>query len=211
MRRHLGTLFQRYPALESCRNDLNSAFDLLVAAYRAGNKLLVCGNGGSAADSEHFVAELMKGFLQPRRISSSQVAELEAGNKTEGRRIARLLQGALPAISLASPVSLISAIANDIDFEMIFAQQVFGLGKTGDVLLGISTSGKSKNVLNAVIVAKAIGLKTIGLTGRSGGLLAPLVDVSIKVPADEMSQIQELHLPVYHWLSIELEETFFTN
>lgn len=211
MRKHLTILLERYPVLQSCRKELDDAFEILVTAYRAGNKLLVCGNGGSAADSEHLVAELMKGFLKPRPISSSQVAQLEASNTTEGKRIAGLLQGALPAISLASSGSLNSAIANDVDFEMVFAQQVFGLGRTGDVLLGISTSGKSKNVLNAVIVAKALGLKTIALTGRSGGLLAPLVDVSIRVPADHMSQIQELHLPVYHWLSTELEETFFAD
>ena len=209
MRKNLTTLFQRYPILEECRNELDAAFDLLATAYRNGMKLLVCGNGGSAADSEHFVAELMKGFLKTRALSSAQVAQFEASNKTDGKRIARLLQGALPAISLASPISLTSATANDMDFEMIFAQQVFGLGKTGDVLLGISTSGKSKNVANAVIVAKALGLKTIALTGKSGGLLSQLVDVSINVPTDDISYIQELHLPVYHWLSTELEETFF--
>ena len=211
MRHHLTGLLERYPVLRSCQDDLNAAFDLFAAAYRNGNKLLVCGNGGSAADSEHFVAELMKGFLKPRPISSSQLAELEAANKTDGRKIGLRLQGALAAISLSSTVSLTTAIANDIDFDMIFAQQVFGLGRTGDVLLGISTSGKSKNVSNAVIVANALGLKSIVLTGRSGGFLATIADVSIKVPADHMSQIQELHLPVYHWLSTELEETFFPN
>ena len=171
---------------------------------------MVCGNGGSAADSEHLVAELMKGFLKRRPISSSHVAQLEAASK-DGKAIASLLQGALPAISLASALSLTSAIANDIDFEMIFAQQVYGLGRTGDVLLGISTSGTSKNVSNAVIVAKALGLGTIALTGRSGGALASLADVSIKVPSDDIVEIQELHLPVYHWLSTELEATFFTE
>ena len=137
------------------------------------------------------------------------MAQLEAADPTEGKAIAGRLQGALAAISLAAPVSLTSAIANDIDFEMIFAQQVYGLGRPGDVLLGISTSGTSKNVSNAVIVAKALGLKSIALTGRSGGALGPLADVAIKVPADDIVAIQELHLPVYHWLSTELEEIFF--
>ena len=209
MKNRLSLLLERYPVLQPCQPELGAALDLLVAAFRAGNKLLVCGNGGSAADSEHIVAELMKGFLKRRPISPAQVAQLEAAGKAEGKTIAQHLQGALPAISLASPLSLITAIGNDIDFEMVFAQQVYGLGRDGDVLLGISTSGNSRNVSNAVIVAKALGLGTIVLTGRSGGTLAPLADVSIKVPADDIAEIQELHLPVYHWLSTELEEIFF--
>ena len=209
MKKRLSSLLQQYPLLQDCENDLCAALDLLITAYQAGNKLLVCGNGGSAADSEHIVAELMKGFLKRRSIPSSDAAQLEATDKTDGKAIARHLQGALAAISLAAPVSLTSAIANDIDFEMIFAQQVYGLGRRGDVLLGISTSGNSRDVSNAVIVAKALGLGTIVLTGRSGGTLAPLAEVSIKVPADDIAEIQELHLPVYHWLSTELEEIFF--
>lgn len=209
MNTHLPLLLERHPILQPCSENLISALDLLVTAYQDGNKLLVCGNGGSAADGEHLVAELMKGFLKRRPISSAHMAQLEAADETDGKAIALRLQGALAAISLASPVSLTSAIANDIDFEMIFAQQIYGLGRPGDVLLGISTSGKSKNVSNAVIVAKSLGLKTIVLTGRSGGALAPMADVSIKVPADNIVEIQELHLPVYHWLSTELEEIFF--
>jgi len=211
MKKGLLLLFERYPALRPCEMELVATLDLLVTAYRDGKKLLVCGNGGSAADSEHIVAELMKGFLKRRPISSEHAALLEAADKKDGKAIAVRLQGALAAISLASPVSLTSAIANDTDFEMSFAQQVYGLGLPGDVLLGISTSGNSKNVSNAVIVAKALGLRTIVLTGRSGGALAPLANVSIKVPADQIAEIQELHLPVYHWLSTELEETFFAE
>lgn len=209
MNNHLSRLLQHYPVLKPCEKELSSALNLLVTAYQAGNKLMVCGNGGSAADSEHLVAELMKGFLKRRPISSPHVTQLDAAGKKDGRAIALRLQGALPAISLAAPTSLISAIANDIDFEMIFAQQVYGLGRPGDVLLGISTSGNSKNVINAVVVARAFGLKTIALTGRSGGALAPIADVQIKVPVDDVAAIQELHLPVYHWLSTELEEIFF--
>ena len=190
---------------------MSSALDLLVTAYRGGAKLLICGNGGSAADSEHIVAELMKAFLKRRPIPPAHAAQLETTDKSDGKVIAGRLQGALAAISLAAPVSLTTAIANDIDFEMIFAQQVYGLGRPGDVLLGISTSGNSSNVSNAVIVAKAFGLKTIVLTGRSGGALAPKADVAIRVPADDIAQIQELHLPVYHWLSTELEEIFFAE
>jgi D-sedoheptulose 7-phosphate isomerase len=209
MKKRLSLLLERYPVLQPCEKDLSGALDLLVVAYKAGNKLLVCGNGGSAADSEHMVAELMKGFLKRRPISPSDMARFEAASKTDGKAIALRLQGALPAFSLASPISLITAIGNDIDFEMIFAQQVYGLGRSGDVLFGISTSGNSKDVSNAVIVAKGLGLRTIVLTGRSGGALAPLADVAIKVPADDIAEIQELHLPVYHWLSTELEERFF--
>ena len=202
----LPSLFKRYPTLRACEGDLRAAFDLLAAAYRSGNKLLICGNGGSAADSEHIVAELMKGFLKRRPIPAGDIAKLEAAG---GKEIASRLQGALPAISLPSQMSLLSAIANDGDYSLTFAQQVYGLGRAGDVLLAISTSGKSANVCNAVIVAKAFGLKSIALTGKSGGNLAPLADIAIKVPSDNVAEIQELHLPVYHWLSTELEAEFF--
>jgi D-sedoheptulose 7-phosphate isomerase len=211
MKERLSLLLERYPALQACEKQLAAAFDLLVAAYQSGNKLLICGNGGSAADSEHMVAELMKGFLKRRPISAAHAAQLEQAGGPAGKAIAGRLQGTLAAVSLPSQVSLITAIANDLDYDMIFAQQVYGLGRPGDVLLGISTSGKSKNVSNAVLVAKAFGLKSIALTGRSGGDLAPLADVAIKVPSDNVAEIQELHLPVYHWLSTELEETFFKS
>ena len=207
----LPSLFERYPVLHACDKDLKAAFDVIVSAYRSGNKLLICGNGGSAADSEHMVAELMKGFLKRRPISAAHTAHLEQAGGPAGKDIANRLQGTLAALSLPSQVSLITAIANDLDYDMIFAQQVYGLGRPGDVLLGISTSGKSKNVSNAILVAKAFGVKSIALTGRSGGDLAPLADVAIKVPSDDVAEIQELHLPVYHWLATELEATFFTE
>src|ERR1700736_5118550 len=176
----LAPLLQRYPILCACEKDLGAAFDLLAAAYKNGNKLLVCGNGGSAADSEHIVGELMKGFLKRRPIPPGDVAKLETAG---GKEIASRLQGTLAAISLPSQMSLLTATANDNDFDMIFAQQVYGLGRPGDVLLAISTSGRSKNICNAVIVARAFGLKSIALTGKSGGDLAPLADVAIKVPS----------------------------
>jgi D-sedoheptulose 7-phosphate isomerase len=199
MTSRLASLLARYRVLEACEKELIAAFELLAAAYKNGNKLLVCGNGGSAADSEHIVAELMKGFLKRRPISAEQVAQLEKSGGASGKTIAGRLQGTLAAISLPSQMSLL----------MVFAQQVYGLGRPGDVLLAISTSGTSKNVCNAVIVARAFGLKSIALTGKSGGDLASLADVAIKVPADNVAEIQELHLPVYHWLSTELEAEFF--
>jgi D-sedoheptulose 7-phosphate isomerase len=211
MSARVSSLLERYPILGACERELTVAFDLLVAAYQNGNKLLICGNGGSAADSEHMVAELMKSFLKRRPISSAHADQLAQSGGPAGQVIAGRLQGTLAAISLPSQVSLITAIANDLDYEMVFAQQVYGLGRAGDVLLAISTSGKSKNVSNAVLVAKAFGLKSIALTGRAGGDLAPLADVAIKVPSDNVAEIQELHLPVYHWLSTELEDAFFKS
>lgn len=202
----LPSLFERYPTLQTCERDLRAAFDLLAAAFRSGNKLLVCGNGGSAADSEHMVGELMKGFLKRRPLSTDDAGKLEAAG---GMEIASRLEGALPAIALPSQMSLLTATANDNDYDLTFAQQVYGLGRPGDALIAISTSGRSKNVCNAVIVAKAFGLKSIALTGRGGGELASLADVAIKVPSDNVAEIQELHLPVYHWLSTELEAAFF--
>jgi D-sedoheptulose 7-phosphate isomerase len=205
----LSLLFERYPVLRACEDQLRAAFDALAAAYASGNKLLVCGNGGSAADSEHIVGELMKGFLKRRPISAEDAAKLETAAGAAGKEIASRLEGALPAISLPSQMSLLTATANDGDYDLTFAQQVYGLGRPGDALLAISTSGKSRNVCNAVIVAKAFGLKSIALTGRSGGALATLAEIAIKVPSDNVAEIQELHLPVYHWLSTELEAQFF--
>jgi D-sedoheptulose 7-phosphate isomerase len=202
----LPLLLERYPTLEACEHELRSAFDLLARAFRSGNKLLVCGNGGSAADSEHLVGELMKSFLKRRPISAEDAVKLEAAG---GKEIAGRLEGALAAIALPSQMSLVTATANDGDYDLTFAQQVYGLGRPGDALLAISTSGRAKNVCNAVIVAKAFGLKSIALTGRTGGELAPLADIAIQVPSDHVAEIQELHLPVYHWLSTELEAAFF--
>ena len=202
----LASFLERYPVLRACEAELRDAFELLAAAFRSGNKLLVCGNGGSAADSEHIVGELMKGFLKRRPLPPEQVARLQA---VGGKAIAQRLQGSLAAIALPSQMSLLTATANDGDYDLTFAQQVYGLGRAGDVLLAISTSGNSTNVCNAAIVAKAFGLKSIALTGKSGGELASLVEIAIKVPSDNVAEIQELHLPVYHWLSTELEAAFF--
>jgi phosphoheptose isomerase len=204
-------LVTRYPVLGSCWKDIVTATDTLRRVFGAGKKLLVCGNGGSAADSEHIVGELMKGFLKKRPIDEAVQASLEAVAPGEGGEIGRCLQGALPAIALTSQISLSSAISNDTDATMVFAQQIYALGEPGDAVLGISTSGNSRNVVNALIVARALGLHTIALTGRSGGRLNSCVDIVIRVPADGVAEIQELHLPVYHALCIELEESFFAS
>jgi len=204
-------LFQRYPVLKSCEADLDRALAILSDAYASGNKVLICGNGGSAADCEHIVGELMKGFRKPRRIPADHVAKLEAAAGALGTDIGQKMQGALAAISLVSHVSLATAIANDTDADMVFAQQVYGLGRAGDVVLSISTSGNARNVINAVATAKAFGMRSVILTGRTGGALAPMGDVAIRVPADSVVEIQELHLPVYHWLCIELERKFFST
>lgn len=211
MNTHVARLLDRYPALSICETEIQDAIELLTGVYRSGRKLLICGNGGSAADSEHIVGELMKGFMKRRPLSSSDSAKLVSGGDPRAVVIAQRLQGALPAIALTSQVSLNTAVANDTHGDMIFAQQVFGWRSAGDALLGISTSGESRNVINAFIVGRAFDLKTIALTGRDGGALVSLADVAIRVPADSVDQIQELHLPVYHALCMELEERFFAS
>ncbi|MEP6821237.1 MAG: SIS domain-containing protein [Chthoniobacterales bacterium] len=206
---HQTALFQRYPSLRDCENELNAALATMTTAYEGGGKLLICGNGGSAADSEHVVAELMKGFRKPRSLPQSEVEKLTAFAGAYGTSLGAKLQGGLPAISLVSHVSLITAVANDLDADLIFAQQVYVLGQPGDVLLAISTSGNSRNIVNAVTVANAFGLRAIGLTGKGGGEISRLAEITIRVPKEIVADIQELHLPVYHWLSTELEERFF--
>ncbi len=204
-------LIQKYPALETCVPELRHAFTLLQHSYQNGGQLLICGNGGSAADSEHIVGELMKGFWLRRPISVEDRRKLAAAFPDDGDALADRLQGALPAISLVSQSSLISAFANDVDPEMIFAQQVFGYGRPGDVVLGISTSGNSKNVLNALKVGRAMGLKTIGLTGQTGGKMAEICDATMCAPYRATAEVQEAHLALYHALCGLLEEAFFTK
>lgn len=205
----IAELVQRYPDLAACADDVALAFDALKATFEGGGKLLVCGNGGSAADSEHIVAELMKGFRLPRTLSAAERAQLRAAAPEHADYLADHLQGALPALALVSHSALITAFANDVAADMIFAQQVFGLGKPGDALLGISTSGNSANVLHALRVARAKRLRTIGLTGRTGGAMREWCDVTICVPASGTAAIQERHLPIYHALCTLLEDAFF--
>lgn len=205
----LEKLVDKYPELSVCREDIQFAFESISDSYRQGGKLLLCGNGGSAADCEHIVGELMKGFMSRRTLPESVKAKFESLYSLEGNTIAEGLQGALPAISLVGATSLWTAYANDMDSEFIFAQQVYGLGRENDVLLGISTSGNAKNVIRALQVAKAKGMTTVALTGKSGGQMLSLCDVAIRVPSDSTADIQERHLPIYHALCLALEEEFF--
>lgn len=209
MDEQLNLLIKRYPKLAECKEDIKKAYELLEAAYNNGRKLLVCGNGGSASDSEHIVGELMKEFKLKRKVYGDQAMALKAIDPELGQVLADNLQGALPAICLTGHSSLTTAFMNDANADLVFAQQVNGYGKPGDVFLGISTSGNSKNVLYAAVNAKAKGLKVIGLTGAKENKLMKYADVCIRVPETETYKIQELHLPVYHCLCLMLEEKFF--
>lgn len=209
IKKHLDLLIKRYPILEPSKNDIASAYDILEEAYSAGRKLLVAGNGGSAADSEHIVGELMKEFKLKRKIYSVQADRLKKIDADMGLVLAENLQGTLPAISLVGEPGLSTAFMNDAVPELVFAQQVNGYGKAGDVFLGISTSGNSKNVLYAAVAAKSKGLKVIGLTGQKENKLEKFADVCIHVGETETYKIQELHLPVYHCLCMMLEDHFF--
>ena len=206
---HIDTLTERYPKLTVCREQIQNAYNILKHAYSEGRKLLVCGNGGSASDSEHIVGELMKEFKMKREIYKNQAEAMKLIDPELGAILAKHLQGALPAIALTGHSSLTTAFMNDSNPELIFAQQVNGYGKSGDIFLGISTSGNSRNVLFAAVAAKAKGLKVIGLTGQKPCKLAQLSDVCIQVPEADTYKIQELHLPVYHCLCMMLEEHFF--
>lgn len=199
---HLNQLIDRYPKLISCEKAILEANDLLLQSIRQNNKLLLCGNGGSASDCDHIAGELLKGFGLQRKLNQSEYDKY-------GYRIADNLQGSIAAIPLPNMTGLVSAYSNDVNAEFVYAQLVHGLGNKGDVLFAISTSGNSKNVLHAVSVAKAKGLKTLGLTGESGGNLRDLCDISICVPETEVFKIQELHLPIYHALCLQIEASLF--
>lgn len=200
---HWERLFARYPALIDIRVEIEQAYACMEDAYVKGRKLLVCGNGGSASDADHIVGELMKGFYKQRQLSE---AELEKYGD-----LGLCLQGALPAIALTHHTALSTAFLNDVEPTMVFAQQVYGYGAEGDILLAISTSGSSVNVVKAVKVARAKGLRVVGLTGKDGGTLRQISDVCIAVPGEFTADIQELHLPVYHTWCALLEERFFAS
>ena len=201
-------LVRRYPALTSLRGDLERAFVLLRACLAGGHKILVCGNGGSAADAEHIVGELMKSFAFHRPIPAEHRAQLIAADP-EAAPLAAALEVGLPAISLVSAIGLLTAYANDRDYAYAFAQQVYGLGQPGDALIAISTSGNSPSVLNACRAARLRGVAVLGLTGEGGGAMPALCDVVLRAPASQTHLIQELHLPMYHWLCLALEAHFF--
>ena len=205
----LNDLLSRYPLLKVCEERIEKSFLLLKQSYTDGGKLLICGNGGSAADAEHIVGELMKGFKSPRHLDEVSQSRLKNVDNGLGDLLAKNLQGALPAIALDGHPALSTAYMNDCEPLMCFAQQANGYGCKGDVLLGISTSGNSKNVVYAAVTAKAKGMKVIGLTGAKDSKLSDMADVCIRVPETETYKIQELHLPVYHCLCLMLEEEFF--
>ena len=192
-------LYEKYPALEGCKKDIESAVNMILDTYEKGGKLLLCGNGGSCSDCEHIVGELMKGFLLSRPVTDERIPEHFRGS----------LQGSLPAISLASQSAILSAFANDVEPSMVYAQMVYGYAKENDLFIGLSTSGNSRNVVNAAEIAKALGIKTLAMTGQKESKLSKLCDITIKVPEAETYKIQELHLPVYHYICAKVEEKMF--
>ncbi len=207
--KHIDQLVSRYPQLCLCKDDILHAYIIMEEAYAGDHKLLIAGNGGSAADSEHIAGELMKRFSIARPVPEDFAKKLVCIDPLRGPELAKNLERGLMAIPLVAHEALTTAYINDVDGLGVFAQQLYGFGRPGDVFLGISTSGNSKNVMSATVVARALGIKVIGLTGASGGELATVADVAIKVPEAETYKIQELHLPIYHCWCLMLEEHFF--
>lgn len=207
--KHIDELCIRYPVLSVCKNDIEKAAEALIESFENGGKLLVAGNGGSCADSDHISGELLKSFVKKRRPSVELVDSIRKINPETGDYLEDKLQGSLPVIALANNTALMTASLNDVDGNVMFAQQVNGYGKEGDVFLGISTSGNSKDIVYPTVVAKAKGLMTVALTGKDGGKLKGIADICIVVPEQETFKIQELHLPVYHALCLEIEEYFW--
>lgn len=205
----LNELLNRYPQLAKCQDEIKKATAAMIDCYKNGGKILLCGNGGSCADCDHIVGELMKGFLKKRPLTTEQKAKMTSLSPLLEEETLSKLQGGLPAISLPSITALNSAFCNDVDPELIYAQSVMAMGKTGDVLIAMSTSGNAKNVFAAAMVAKGLGLTVIGLTGKGGGKLSEIADICIRVPETETFKVQELHLPVYHYLCAATEEEFF--
>lgn len=209
LQKHIDLLINRYPVLKKIEKDIIESYFIMEKSYTYEGKLLIAGNGGSAADSEHIAGELMKCFKTSRPISEEYATKLKAIDQERGAILAKNLECALTAIPLVAHEALSTAYSNDVDGVSVFAQQLFGYGRKGDVFLGISTSGDSKNIINAAIVAKASNLKVIGLTGAKGGELSVVADVCVKVPEIETYMIQELHLPIYHCWCLMLEDKFF--
>lgn len=207
--KYINSLFGSYPKLNVCKNDIIQAYEILRKCYSQHHKLLICGNGGSAADSEHIVGELMKGFTLPRKVPAEMSKKFTQVDNDLGNVLAENLQGALPSIALTTHTALSTAFMNDCQPALVFAQQVYGYAQKGDCFLGISTSGNSQNVLYAAVVAKAQGLSLIGLTGAKQNKLERYCDVCIHVPETETYKIQELHLPIYHCICLMLEDYFF--
>jgi len=204
-------LIKCYPALDVCKQDIEAGCQAIFHSYEQGGKVLACGNGGSAADADHVVGELMKSFEKKRVLNAGVREALVSMDSERGSYLAEKLQEGLPAISLNAHTALISAVANDIDASLVFAQQVAGYGKKGDVLVAITTSGNSQNVIDAALTAKALGLNVIGLTGKTGGKLKQYCDITICVPATRTAEVQEYHLPVYHTICRVAEEMLFSE
>ena len=207
--KHINTLIERYPKLEGARQSIIDAYLIMEECYENGGKLLIAGNGGSAADSEHIAGELMKRFKIQRPVCDEYAQRLMEIDSERGTELAKNLECSLMAIPLVAHEALSTAYINDVDGYGVFAQQLFGFGRKGDVFLGISTSGNSKNIMNATVVARASGIKVIGRTGANGGELAMVADAAVKVPETETYMIQELHLPIYHCWCLMLEDRFF--
>lgn len=206
----LSELLTRYPKLKVCEKDICNTVEILVENYNNGNKILLCGNGGSSSDAEHVSGELLKGFLSKREMNTSLHPEfLKFGE--DGKKLINNLQSGIKAISLGSFQSALTAYLNDADPDLVYAQLMYALGVKDDILWVLSTSGNSKNIYYAVLGAKALGLKTIGMTGESGGIIKEICDICIKVPETETFKVQELHLPVYHFLCAGLESELFIN
>lgn len=201
-------LLTRYPALEVCREDVNTAFELMFGTYRGGGTVFTCGNGGSAADADHIVGELLKKFRRDRDIPADLKLHLIEGDE-DGALLAERLEGSLPAVSLCAQTAILTAFANDVEWDLAFAQQLLGLAKEGDTLVALSTSGNSRNCVLAATLAHELGVNVVSLTGESGGKLAASADAPIRVPASETYLVQEYHLPVYHALCAMLEEELF--
>lgn len=201
-------LLIRYPKLTEIKTELEKAVDMLVQTYENGGKVLICGNGGSCADSDHIVGELMKGFLSERKLTQKEIESFN-GIADNPNEYALKLQRAIPAISLPSQTAVLSAFINDVEPDMVYAQMTFGYGKKEDLFIGISTSGNSANVVNAAITARAVGMKTIAMTGKSDSKLSKLCECILKAPETETYKIQEYHLPMYHYLCAEAEKRIF--
>jgi D-sedoheptulose 7-phosphate isomerase len=210
LNKHIDLLVQRYPSLEQCKESIIQAYQLIASAYENGAKLLIAGNGGSASDSEHIAGELMKSFRLPRPVSKELASKLKSIDSSRGEYLAQHLEMPLTAIPLVAHEALSTAYSNDVDAEGVFAQQLLGFARPKDVFLAISTSGNSKNIMNAAVLAKALDMQIIGLTGKKDSELSAIADVTIQVPETETYMVQELHLPIYHCLCLMLEERFFS-
>ena len=202
---YIDNLKERYPELSALAPKIGAAVDMIIDTYHRGGKILLCGNGGSAADSEHISGELLKGFMELRTPRGEELKKLESAIGEDASK----LQSGIPAVPLTSLTASLSAFANDVDPVLVFAQLTYALGKPGDVFIGLSTSGNSKNVVKAAAVAKSLGLKTIGFTGEGGGKLSEIADVTLNAPSRETYKVQEYHLPIYHAICAEVERILF--